>query len=280
MFESSAQQTPSRLQYDWRDFRIALDTGPAVLHERALEAHVGIAFRGQNNALWRVDGTATKHESFPPGTSWVYGHEGFVWAHIPAPHHCLNVTVKLDRLALIAAENGFGSAVELRPSYFLEDDRLYHIASLIRMELLDPDGGDSAYQKMLSDLLAIHLLRHYSDLIAPEDLHRSGLSPSVMRRVQSFVDEQLGSRISLENMAAIANMSTYHFAHAFRDVTGVPPHRYLTQRRIEQARELLRKTRLPVAEIAWRLGYSNQSHFTKLFRREVGVTPSAFRRQS
>lgn len=270
----------STLASDWPDFGLTLDTGPAVLQERALCTHVGVAFRGQSNAMWRVNTAPTRRASFSPGTSWVYGQEGFVWARIPADHHCLNISVKPDRLRRIALENGLEPVAELRPEYFLHDTRLFHIASLIRLELLDPAGGDEAYRKTLSDLLAVHLLKHYCDTAAAAHFHRSPLSPLAMRRVKSFVDDHLDRRISLDDMAAIANMSTYYFAHAFRDSAGVPPHRYLVQRRMDRACVLLRNTRLSVAEIAWKLGYSNQSHFTQLFKREIGVTPSRFRHQS
>jgi AraC family transcriptional regulator len=78
-------------------------------------------------------------------------------------------------------------------------------------------------------------------------------------------------------MAAVVHMSPFHFARAFKAATGQPPHRYLTQRRMERAKILLSVTRLPVAEVANRVGFSNQSHFSAQFRRATGTTPKGYR---
>jgi AraC family transcriptional regulator len=83
--------------------------------------------------------------------------------------------------------------------------------------------------------------------------------------------------ISLDDLAAEAGYSRFHFAHAFSEAMGLPPHRYLTLRRIERAKDLLRDTDLPLAEIALMVGFSSQSHFTHRFRTVVGETPRGFR---
>jgi AraC family transcriptional regulator len=74
------------------------------------------------------------------------------------------------------------------------------------------------------------------------------------------------------------NLSLSHFARAFRDTLGVPPHRYVLQRRIDRAREMLIRTEAPLSEIAVNTGFADQSHFARHFHRLVGVAPSAFRR--
>ena len=72
-------------------------------------------------------------------------------------------------------------------------------------------------------------------------------------------------------------MSPYHFAHAFRQTTGLAPHRYVIQRRIERARFLLRETDLSITEIAHQVGYANQSNFSVVFHQLTGQTPRGFR---
>jgi AraC family transcriptional regulator len=73
-------------------------------------------------------------------------------------------------------------------------------------------------------------------------------------------------------------MSAFHFAHAFREATGVPPHRYVIQRRIERAKQLLRGSELSLTEIAQRVGYSSASHFSVGFRKMTRVAPSEYRK--
>jgi transcriptional regulator GlxA family with amidase domain len=69
----------------------------------------------------------------------------------------------------------------------------------------------------------------------------------------------------------------HHFARAFRTSVGMPPHRYLVERRVARARELLASTNMPLAEIALAAGFSDQSHFARRFREHVGTTPRAYR---
>lgn len=100
-----------------------------------------------------------------------------------------------------------------------------------------------------------------------------------LKQVQDYIEEHLAEEIVIEDMAALIPMSQFHFARAFKAATGESPHKYLTQRRIERAKVLLSVTKLPVVEVAYRVGFSNQSHFTAHFRKVTGVTPKDYRSQ-
>jgi AraC-like DNA-binding protein len=112
----------------------------------------------------------------------------------------------------------------------------------------------------------------------PEDIH-GGLAPGITRRISEYIDSHLGENISLEAMAEMAGLSVNHFARAFRQSTGIAPHGYLLQRRIEHAARLLSRTELPLSEIALAVGFSDHSHFARHFRRLTGMTPSVARWQ-
>jgi AraC family transcriptional regulator len=78
-------------------------------------------------------------------------------------------------------------------------------------------------------------------------------------------------------MAAVARLSSYHFAHQFKQATGLPPYQYVIMRRVERAQHLLRRGDLPLAEVAARAGFPDQSAFSRHFKRLLGVTPGQFR---
>jgi AraC family transcriptional regulator len=103
-----------------------------------------------------------------------------------------------------------------------------------------------------------------------------GLTPLQLRRVQHNVDARLDQDISLAQLAGDCGLSTSHFARAFARSTGVPPHRWLTQRRVERAKGLMR-TDASLAEIALMCGFSDQSHLTRVFAQVVGITPGRWR---
>ena len=90
--------------------------------------------------------------------------------------------------------------------------------------------------------------------------------------------EHLDADLTLERLAAAARLSVYHFARQFRAATGLPPHQYVILRRVERAKQLLQAGRdLPLAEVAARAGFADQSQFSRHFKRLVGVTPGQFR---
>jgi transcriptional regulator of acetoin/glycerol metabolism/AraC-like DNA-binding protein len=111
--------------------------------------------------------------------------------------------------------------------------------------------------------------------LPPEPLapSRGGLPPLLTQRVCEYIESHLDQKIGLESLAAIAGISTYHFARAFHQSVGMPPHGYLLSRRLERAERMLCETRLPLSEIAAATGFADQSHLARHFRRRTGMSP-------
>jgi AraC-like DNA-binding protein len=104
-----------------------------------------------------------------------------------------------------------------------------------------------------------------------------GLTPRALQRIREYIEEHLTENIELETLAVIAGLSKWHFARAFKQSVGTPPHCYLIQRRLQRAQELLAETDLSLAQIALQSGFSDQSHFSRRFRLFFGATPRSFR---
>jgi AraC-like DNA-binding protein len=109
------------------------------------------------------------------------------------------------------------------------------------------------------------------------DLNRGGLSPGMKHRVCDFIESHLSEKISLDSLSAMAGLSPHHFARAFQQSVGMPPHRYLLRRRLEHVEQMLRDTQLPLSHIALAVGFSDQSHLNRHFRRLTGMSPSLAR---
>ena len=107
--------------------------------------------------------------------------------------------------------------------------------------------------------------------------NRGGLAPARVSRVCEYIDSHLQENVALEVLAEIAQLSVHHFARAFRQSLGIPPHSYIVQRRVEHAQQLLRNTDLPLSEIAIEAGFTDQSHLTRHFRTITGVSPGLAR---
>jgi AraC family transcriptional regulator len=138
--------------------------------------------------------------------------------------------------------------------------------------------GGPLMAESLATILCVHLIRHVT---GPHRLPRpaAGVLPrQKLHTVIEYIMENLEGSPTLEQMAAVAHVSPYHFARQFKATTGLPPHQYVIARRVERAQHLLRADdELGLAEIALRAGFSDQSHFCSHFKRIVGVTPRQFR---
>lgn len=121
-------------------------------------------------------------------------------------------------------------------------------------------------------------LQRLADQQAPQLPPRGGLTAWQSARVIDYMRTQLSTPITLAELAALVALSPWHFARAFRDTHGMPPHRYLTHLRVEKARDLLLHSPCNITEIAALTGYSSQ-HLARHFRREYGCSPSQYRRQ-
>jgi AraC-like DNA-binding protein len=120
------------------------------------------------------------------------------------------------------------------------------------------------------------LLRHIRNADQPPQA-RGGLPPHTLRRVKEYISGHLEKSIEVGTLADAAGLSLFHFARAFKQSTGETPHAYILERRLERARSLLSTSDLSHSEIARSTGFSDQSHFARVFRRRLGVSPSAFR---
>jgi AraC family transcriptional regulator len=167
-------------------------------------------------------------------------------------------------------------SVEIVPRFLIRDLVLERIAHGLLKAIREPHPECSLVEETLAQELVGHLLLAHSSSRAALATRDYGVTPSRLRRVQEFMRANLARPLSLQEMAAVAGMSLYHFARGFREATGRPPHRYLMELRLCEARTLLHDPRLPIGVIARTVGFTH-SHFTAVFTRRMGMTPRVFR---
>ena len=163
------------------------------------------------------------------------------------------------------------------PSVLTQTDGLGSWKTLITPPLSRSRGSHSSPESIVHAQPRIPKLDDLSRTDVPP-LSRGGLSPALTHRICKYIESHLAERISLDALASMAGLSTHHFARAFRQSLGAPPHGYLLQRRLEHVEQLLHETRLPLSEIALAAGFSDQSHLARHFRRSTGMPPSLARR--
>lgn len=113
--------------------------------------------------------------------------------------------------------------------------------------------------------------------VDPASRRAGGLSAHRVRTVLAYIDEHFAEPICVQHLASQVHMSPFHFARMFKISVGHPPHAYITNVRIERAKRLLADTHMALADVACRVGYQTQAHFTGVFHKHVGTTPRAYR---
>ncbi|MEM8582364.1 MAG: AraC family transcriptional regulator [Pseudomonadota bacterium] len=236
--------------------------GPFKLSQTA----VGIFLDAQPSHHLSVGGDTRLHMPLAQNEGWVMqaGSEGL--CEFDDPLNLLMLEVPDDLLAEVGGDPRAGFA----PRVGDLDPILVQMA-LGAESYLD---GEPIYAETMQRALVAHLFRSQ---IAPLQTSAPDISDKRLRRVIDHIQENLSTKLSLEDMAELAGMSTYHFARAFKSATGAAPLKYVIAARMDRAKLLLRTTRHTVAEVAYGVGYDDLSRFGQHFKRHVGATPRAFR---
>lgn len=194
----------------------------------------------------------------------------------------LSLTLSSSFMLDAAARTGLVGAtatVSFRTTVVKRDERLARLTLDLAGELQQKEAGQEMVIAALVEQLIVHLLRHHSNVRRSDELElsRAGLVDRRIRRAIELMHAHLSRELPLEEIAAAAFLSPFHFARLFKKLTGASPHAYLATLRVARAQVLLAETDLSVSEVSTRVGYSSPSHFTKAFRQATGLAPRAYR---
>lgn len=246
--------------------------------EAAPEEHaVNVLLAGETHTLWQGRGFTFDRRLRPGQVTFVpAASDPYRFAFDGQPR-TLRISIPPAALLDVAADTGQPLG-ELRPALGEAEPLLFRFATELSHELERPGVASSLYIDSLIAAIMVNLIRRYALPAPPPPAPPSpGLSAKRLRLVCEYIEENLQNDLDLTSLAALACLSKSHFLRSFKQSTGMTPHRYVIRERIARARQLLSDPRLPIAEIAYLLGFSSQSHFTGAFRQTTGTTPKAFR---
>jgi AraC family transcriptional regulator len=167
--------------------------------------------------------------------------------------------------------------LELLPEFRTRDPQLEAIATLLHTELQRDTSGSKLYIESLANVLAVHLIRQYTTTNPQLPIYNGGLPQRQLLQVLDYIHDHLHQELKLADLAALLNMSQFHFSHQFKQAMGITPYQYLLQQRIERAKELLKQSDRSITDIAFECGFNSHSHLSKQFRQLTGITPKAYR---
>jgi AraC family transcriptional regulator len=241
---------------------------------------VGIDFSGHLGLVREVDGQAGRHDA-PPGAVYVTGRSPITWLEVSDPTEAVEIYPDRDLVERLAGDlrDTLPIPGEVRPSFAEPDGVVFAVASRLRRAHLDSGAGalTDIEASTLAHLLAGHMLRRYGTGPAPYRGPSGELRPGAVDVVAEYIRAHLADVITLDNLAGAVSLSPYHFARSFRATTGMTPHAFVTEHRLMVARDRLLRGDASVTGIALSVGFSNISHFRRLFRRRYGVAPGGLR---
>jgi AraC family transcriptional regulator len=208
----------------------------------------------------------------PRGVPTTWQHQGGV--------HLLLVFLAPALLAQVALEafDTDPAQAHLVEQAATPDPLSYALTRALLGAVQSGDGAHRLYGESLAHTLVVHLLHTY----APPCQHLGGARGRFgfpqLQVVRDYIMEHLAHPLTLAELAALVNLSPYHFARVFKRTTGFTVHQYVLQQRVETGKRLLETSDLPVATVALQVGFTDHSHFWRHFKRIVGVAPGSVQR--
>jgi len=163
------------------------------------------------------------------------------------------------------------------PSFGVRDLVMFGLAQALAGAMDEPGEATAMFSDCIALAFFAHIMRAYGGALA-EERARGGLAPWQLRRAREFINANLTADPSIAELANECRLSSSYFVRAFKQATGISPHRWLMKRRVERAKELLQDSGLGLADVAQACGFADQSHFTHVFSRSEGYSPGRWRR--
>jgi AraC family transcriptional regulator len=253
--------------------------GVVEVPEMVVPAHILILRTGSSSIIeWKEGGLDRKAKLEPGSVSLLpAGSRRAARVFRPQPGEASILQLRPGFLQRSVGELARGGKVELGRHMDLRDPQIARLIESLRADIAAGLPTGRLFGESIAAAISAHIAQQYSVTTTRLEEFRGGISPARLKRVLEYIDANLADNLVLDKLAEVAGLNLYHFARGFRQSTGLSPHQHVLRTRIERAKEFLRNPHLSVLEASARTGFVDQSHFSKVFRRIVGVAPSKYR---
>lgn len=247
-------------------------------YQRGITGHIIVGcHQGEEQISWKVERKRFTSRTHRKGFTLIpEGHDGHweIGGRVVVSH----VYLTQRHLQACADEVAGGGNVEMLVRVAFEDPAVAGLLSILGDEATRDSESSRLFVEQAIDLLCLRLVRGHSSLDAlPTPAPRRGLAEWQVRKITAYMRDNIDRTLGLDELAALVQLSRFHFSTAFRRATGYSPHRWLTGQRMARACDLLADPSLSVTDIGLAVGYETPSAFAASFRKAMGVTPSVYR---
>jgi AraC family transcriptional regulator len=232
-----------------------------------------------NNAYWE-DGRQVSAYSLRAGEVTIHDLKREPLAVIDQPIHSLLCYIPSAALNMLADQANVPRISELRykPGVGVFDETIRHIGQSLLPALQTPDQVSRLFTDHMTLALAAHCAQTYGGMQTLSEPLKGGLAPWQEKRSKEMLAGDLSGATPLHEIAGACGLSVSHFSRAFHKSTGLAPHAWLLQARVESAKAMLRSGDASLSAIARACGFADQSHFARVFTSRVGLSPGAWRK--
>lgn len=225
----------------------------------------------KNGAMIQLKTTAGSIWMNPPRSSFTHV--------IDEP--CYFILLAITEEAMYTAFDGPLKPDQLQflKSYNIDDDTLQNMIQMFFREARNKGKTGVYYLNSLIKLFANYFIRNYSNYedLSADDLHDQTIREKDLKRIESYIDAHLTRGITIDDVAATLNMSKFYFLKEFKKRMGLTPYQFILNKKMEKSKLLLKDQGYTIADIAYRLGFSDQSHFSNTFKKFFNITPKKYR---
>jgi AraC family transcriptional regulator len=275
---------------NWHGFLLNLFSFPAYLEEALApgvqDYTIGVQYNGELVGECNFNESGWKHREINTGRLIMYGPNQSInwhWNQLDKRDISLQMIGMylqpeiLTRTAIEALDVE-SRQIELLTQFNTTDNFIQQLFLALKHELEKGNPCGPLYAETAAQILSLHLLSKHCSINHKTPEYRGRMSKTSLQNVMEYIHTNAHQEISLESLALLAGLSSYHFLRLFKQSTGATPLQYIIRCRMEKAKELLAQTDLTIIEVALEIGYDSPTHFITLFKRHSGVTPSAYRK--
>ncbi|BAU12396.1 transcriptional regulator, AraC family [Leptolyngbya sp. NIES-3755] len=219
-----------------------------------------------------IDGV-TRQQAIAPGEMMIVPANIEQAARWTTDFEMIAIELSPSLFAQVSEDATNCSSVELAPQFATPDPLVHQLGLSLISVLKQNPTGSRLYAETTAAMLSVHLLQHYGHRKLEYKQYADGLSLYRLRQVIEYIHAHLDQELGLAELAAIAHLSPHYFARLFKQSTGMSPHQFVIQQRVERAKSLLLAGQDSIADIAQQVGFANQAHLNVHIKRSFGVTP-------
>jgi AraC family transcriptional regulator len=241
--------------------------------------HIAVALNAFETINTVVDGKSVGRHYNQPGTTHIYDQRQALSPELLEPHESFNIEIPFWKFEELRYDYNNPRLDECWSYFVLDHDPTMHgLAKALVPAIQKPSEASALFIDHMFSAITLHVACACDFKKYPFLKSAGGLAPWQEGRAKEMLRNGLSGDILLGDLAAACGLSKTYFARAFKCTTGVAPHRWLTEQRIEEAQKLLLDSNHALSEIALLSGFADQAHFTRVFTKAVGVSPGIWRR--